>query len=67
MNLCFINKDIALSHGEDFMFNGGLLQNAVEMFAVGVGDENLSEILGCKEVDDVLDALGVQFVEKVVE
>ena len=49
------------------MFNGGLLQNAVEVFAVGVGDEDLSAILGCKEVDDVLDALGVKFVEKVIE
>ena len=40
---------------------------AVEVIAVGVGDENLAEVVSTHIVDDAAHAAGIEFVENVVE
>ena len=42
-------------------------QNLREVLAVGVGDEDLSEIVTLHQIDDALDPLAVQTVEDVIE
>ena len=45
----------------------GLPDDLVEVFAVGVGDENLAEDVACHQLHDALYAGGVELVEEVVE
>ena len=52
---------------EDFVVSLGSFQYLVEVLAVGVGDEDLSEGIAGDDVDDLLNALGIEFVEDVVE
>ena len=47
------------------MVGGG--EYAVEVVAVGVGDENLSKVVAAHIVDNAAHAAGVEFVENVVE
>ena len=42
-------------------------ENLIQMVAVGVGNEYLSELVTGHQADDLLHAFGVQFVEDVVE
>ena len=42
-------------------------QNAIEVIAVGVGDEDLPEVLAAHVVDNARHPAGVEFVEDVVE
>ena len=52
---------------EDSVVALGALEDFVEVLAVGVGDEDLSEGIAGDEVDDLFDALGIELVEDVVE
>lgn len=42
-------------------------QNAIEVIAVGVGDEDLPEVLAAHVVDNARHPAGIEFVEDVVE
>lgn len=42
-------------------------QYLVKMFAIGVGDEDLSKGITGNEIDELLNALCVELVENVVE
>jgi hypothetical protein len=44
-----------------------LLQYSFDMLAPGVGNENLSELLAGNQPDDMAYALGVEFVENIIE
>ena len=44
-----------------------LLQDAVEVFAVGVSDENLPEVVATDIVYDACYASGIEFVEDVIK
>ena len=57
----------AVVHVENFVVVGGGGEDLVEMRAVGVGDENLTELLSSDEDDNLFDAAGIEFVEDVVE
>ena len=46
---------------------GSAAYDTVEMRAVGIGDEYLTEIAGCDEVHDPLNAGGIKFVENIVK
>lgn len=59
--------NVAFSHLEDLIVAWGAFQDFVEMLAVGVGDEDLSEGIAGDEVDNLFDTLGIEFVEDVVE
>ena len=59
--------DFACVHVEDMRLVRSILQDMGEVLAVGVGDEDLSEIRTVDQVDDTLNSLTVQFVKDVVE
>ena len=59
--------DFACVHVEDMRLVRSILQDVGEVLAVGVGDEDLSEIGTVDQVDDTLNSLTVQFVEDIVE
>ncbi len=59
--------DFACVHVEDMRLVRSILQDVGEVLAVGVGDEDLSEIGTVDQVDDTLNPLVIQFVEDVVE
>ena len=52
---------------EDMRLVRSILQDVGEVLAVGVGDEDLSEIGTVDQVDDTLNALTIKLVEDVVE
>ena len=62
LNIYFTIIDV-----EDLVVVGGGGENLVEMRAVGVGDEDLTELLSGDECDDLLDTAGIELVEDVVE
>ena len=37
------------------------------MLSIGVGNEDLSKCIACHEADDLFHALGIKFVEDVIE
>lgn len=59
--------DFACVHVEDMRLVRSILQDVGEVLAVGVGDEDLSEIGTVDQVDDTLNALTIKLVEDVVE
>ena len=59
--------DFACMHVEDMRLVRSILQDVGEVLAVGVGDEDLSEIGTVDQVDDTLNALTIKLVEDVVE
>lgn len=59
--------DFACVHVEDMRLVRSILQDMGEVLAVGVGDEDLSEIGTVDQVDDTLNTLTIKFVEDVVE
>ena len=44
-----------------------MLQDAVEVSPVGVGDKNLSEIIASHQLHNLFHAPGIQLVENIVE
>ena len=59
--------DFACVHVEDMRLVRSILQDVGEVLAVGVGDEDLSEIGTIDQVDDTLNAMTIKLVEDVVE
>ena len=61
-----LSRNLSIIDVEDF---GGLvrLENGSQVLTVRIGDKYLSESLGAYELYDSLDALGVEFVEDIVE
>ena len=59
--------DFACVYVEDMRLVRSILQDVGEVLAVGVGDEDLSEVGTVDQVDDTLNALTIKFVEDVVE
>ena len=59
--------DFACVHVEDMRLVRSILQDVGEVLAVGIGDEDLSEIGTVDQVDDTLNALTIKFVEDVVK
>jgi hypothetical protein len=59
--------DFSRVYVEDMRLVRSILQDMGEVLAVGVGDEDLSEIGTVDQVDDTLNSLTVQFVEDIVE
>ena len=59
--------DFACVHVEDMRLVRSILQDVGEVLAVGVGDEDLSEIGTVDQVDDTLNTLTIKLVEDVVE
>ena len=59
--------DFSCVYVEDMRLVRSILQDVGEVLAVGVGDEDLSEIGTVDQVDDTLNALTIKFVEDVVE
>ena len=59
--------DFACVYVEDMRLVRSILQDVGEVLAVGVGDEDLSEIGTIDQVDDTLNALTIKLVEDVVE
>ena len=60
------SSNYTIFHVEDF---GGFVgfENGSQMLAIGVGNENLAEAIGLHEMHDTFDALGVKFIEDIVE
>lgn len=54
-------------HVENLVIALRTLQNFVQVFAVGVGDEDLSESIAGHQVHYLLHTLGIEFVEDVVQ
>ena len=59
--------DFACVYVEDMRLVRSILQDVGEVLAVGVGDEDLSEVGTIDQVDDTLNALTIKFVEDVVK
>ena len=59
--------DFACVYVEDMRLVRSILQDMGEVLAVGVGDEDLSEIGTVDQVDDALNTLTIKLVEDVVE
>jgi hypothetical protein len=51
----------------EFIVKTAFRQNLVDMVTVGVGDENLTELLAGHQLDNLLYALGIELVEDIVE
>ena len=59
--------DFSCMYVEDMRLVRSILQDVGEVLAVGVGDEDLSEIGTVDQVDDTLNTLTIKLVEDVVE
>ena len=60
-------RSISVLHMEEFIILADVLQDMVEMVAVGVRDEDLSIVRAGHEFDDLLHPAGVELVKDVVE
>ena len=60
-------RHLPVLHMEEGEFLPGLQQDAVQMFAVGVGDEYLPEGIAGHEFHNLCHPVRVQFVEYVVQ
>lgn len=59
--------DFSCMYVEDMRLVRSILQDVGEVLAVGVGDEDLSEIGTVDQVDDTFNTLTIKLVEDVVE
>ena len=60
-------RDVSMRDVEQPIVAECLLQDAVEVFAVGVSDENLPEVVATDIVYDACYASGIEFVEDVIK
>lgn len=60
-------RDVSMRDVKKPIVTECLLQYAVKVFAVGVGDENLPEVVAADIVHDACYTSGIKFVENVIE
>lgn len=66
MSVCEL-LDVAACDVEEFIVVCCIAENLVQMVAVCVGYEDLSEGVFCHQADDLFNSLRVQLVEDVIE
>ena len=70
MNLCTFRNNFsepAVVNAPHRAVARGVLQDFVKVLAVGVGDEDLAEVVAGHHLHDSLHAAGIKFVEYIVE
>lgn len=60
-------RECSVFYTEDGVWGVGLREDGVEVRAVSVGDEYLSEVRGANQFDDVFHTVGIELVEDIVE